>query len=55
MSLGSPAGMTSLALTLKVRTCPVTPAMFSSREEPPRDGDEEEMDTAEDDAGEKED
>ena len=55
MSLGSPAGTMSLTLALKVRTCPVTPTMFSSREEPPRDSDEEEMDAAEDNAGEKED
>ena len=37
MSLGSPAGM-SLALALKVHTCPVMPATFGSREELPRDG-----------------
>ena len=55
MSLGSPAGMTSLTLALKVRTRLVTPAMFGSREEPPRDGNEEEMDATEDDAREKED
>ena len=55
MSLGSPAGTMSFALALKVHTRPVTPAMFSSREELPRDGDEEEMDAAEDDAEEKED
>ena len=55
MSLGSPAGTMSLALALKVRTCPVTPAMFSSREEPPRDDDEEEMDITGDDTKEKED
>ena len=55
MSLGSPAGTTTLALALKVCTHPVTPAMFDSREEPPRDGDEEEMDAAEDDTEEKED
>ena len=55
MSLGSPAGMMSLALALKVCTHPFMPATFGSREEPPRDGDEEEMDAAEDDTGEKED
>ena len=55
MSLGSPAG-TSLALALKVHTHPVTPAVFGSRvEELPRDGNEEDMDAAEDDAKEKED
>ena len=54
MSLGYPAG-TSLVLALKVRTHPVMPTMFDSREEPPRDGNEEEMDTAEDNAEEKED
>ena len=31
MSLGSPAGMASLALALKVHTHPVTPVIFSSR------------------------
>ena len=53
MSLGSQAGM-SLALALKVCTRPVTPVMFgsSSREEPPKYGDEEDMDAAEDDAAE---
>ena len=55
MSLGSPAGMTSLTLALKVRTHPVMPVMFGNREEPPRDSNEEEMDAAEDDTGEKED
>ena len=55
MSLGSQAGTTTLALALKVCTHPVTPTMFGSREEPPRDGDEEEMDAAEDDTEEKED
>ena len=55
MSLGSPAGTTSLALALKVRTHLVMPTMFGSREEPPRDGNKEEMDAAEDDAKEKED
>ena len=54
MSLGSPAG-TSLALALKVCTHPVTPAMFAGREEPPRHGNEEEMDALEDDAEEDED
>ena len=45
----------------ELRTCiesahpPGYAAMFGSREELPRDGDEEEMDTAEDDAEEKED
>ena len=53
MSLGSPAG-TSLTLALKVPTRPVMPMMFGSgsMEEPPRDGDEEEMDATEDDAAE---
>ena len=55
MSLGSLAGTMSLTLALKVHTHPVTPVRFGSREEPPRDGDEEEMDAAEDDAEEKED
>ena len=54
MSLGSPAG-TSLALALKVRTHSVTPMMFGSREEMPRDGDVKDMDATEDDAKEKED
>ena len=56
MSLGSPAG-TSLTLALKVCTHPVRPAMFGSRsrEEPPRDSDEEEMDATQDDTEEKED
>ena len=54
MSLGSPAG-TSLTLALKVHTHPNMPAMFGSRQELPRDGDEEEMDATEDDAEEKED
>ena len=53
MSLGSPAG-TSLALALKVRT-QTSPVMFGSREEPPRDGDEEEMDAVEDNAEGEED
>ena len=55
MSLGSPAGTASLTLALKVRTCPVTPTMFGSREELPRDDNEEEMDAVGDDAEEKED
>ena len=55
MSLGSPAGTASLALALKVHTRPVTPTIFSSREEPPTDDDEEEMDATGDDAEEKED
>ena len=55
MSLGSPAGTMSLALALKVRTHPVMPVMFGRREELPRDRDEKEMDTAENDAREKED
>ena len=56
MSLGSPAGM-SLTLALKVRTHPVTAVMFGScsREDPPKDGDEEDMDAAEDDVEEEED
>ena len=55
MSLGSPVETMSLALALKVRTHLGMPVVFGSREEPPRDGDKEEMDTAEDDAEEKED
>ena len=55
MSLGSPAGTLSLALALKVCTCPVTPVIFSSRREPPAHDVEEEMDTAEDDAKEEKD
>ena len=56
MLLGSLVG-TSLALALKVRTHPVTPTMFGSgsREDPPKDGDEEDMDTTEDDTEEEED
>ena len=50
MSLGSPAGMASLALALKVCTHPVTPMTFSSRREPPAHDAEKEMDAAEDDA-----
>ena len=49
MSLGSPTGMMSLALALRVRTHPATPAIFSSRRWPPMDDGEEEMDAAEDD------
>ena len=57
MSLGSPAMTSSLALALKVHTHPAMPSMFGGREEPSRNSDEEEeeMDAAEDDTGEKED
>ena len=48
MSLGSPAGTVSLALALKVPTCPVTSVIFSSRREPPAHDVEEEMDATED-------
>ena len=52
MSLGSLALTSSLTLTLKVRTHLATPLMFSGREEPSRNSDEEEeeMDVTEDDA-----
>ena len=53
--IGISSWTTSLALALKVRTRPVMPMMFGSREEPPRDSDKEEMDATEDDAKEKED
>ena len=55
MPLGSPAGTASLALVLRVHTCPVTPAIFSSRREPPAHDVKEEMDAAEDDAEEEKD
>ena len=55
MSIGSPVGMASLAPALKVRTCPVTPVISSSRREPPAHDIEEEMDTAEDNAEEEKD
>ena len=55
MSLGSPAGMASLTLALRVCTRLVTPAIFSSRREPPAHNVEEEMDAAEDDAEEEKD
>ena len=55
ISLGSPAGMVSLALALKVRAHPVMPTIFSSRRESPAHDVEEEMDTAEDDAEEEKD
>ena len=55
MSLGSPAGTASLALTLRVRTHLVTPAIFSSRREPPAHNVKEEMDAAEDDTEEEKD
>ena len=55
MSLGSPAGMVSLTLALRVHTYPVTPAIFSSRGEPPAHDIEEEMDATEDDAKEEKD
>ena len=50
MSIGSPVGTASLAPALKMRTCPVTPVISSSRREPPAHDDEEEMDATEDDA-----
>ena len=53
MLLGSPAGMASLALALKVHTRPVMPVVFSSRREPPAHNDKEEMDAVEDDAEEE--
>ena len=55
MSLGSPAGMASLALALRVHAHLVTPEIFSSRREPPAHNVEEEMDTAEDNAKEEKD
>ena len=55
MLLGSPAGMASLALALKVHTHPVTPTIFSSRRESPAHDIEEEMDATEDDAEEERD
>ena len=45
----------SLALAFRVRTCPVTPATFGSRREPPAHNVKEEMDAAEDDAEEEKD
>ena len=55
MSLGPPAGTASLALALKVCTCPVTPMSFRSRREPSAHDVEEEMDAAEDDTEEEKD
>ena len=55
MSLGSPAGMVSLAIALRVRTHPVTPVISSSRREPPAHDVEEEMDATDDDADEEKD
>ena len=51
MSLGSPAVGSSLALAIKVRTCPGTPSAFGGREELPRGAveEEEEMDATEND------
>ena len=52
MSLGSPAVTSSLALALKVRNRPGTPAMPGGQEELPRtavEEEEEEMDATEDD------
>ena len=52
MLLGSPAVGSSLALALKVRTCPGTPSTFGGWEELPRgaiEEEEEEMDAAEND------
>ena len=54
MSLGSPAGMVSLALALRVLARPVTPAIFSRRETPAHNV-EEEMDATEDAAEEEKD
>ena len=47
--------MASLALALRVHTCPVTPATFSSRREPPAHNGKVEMDAVEDDAEEEKD
>ena len=49
--------MSSLALALKVHTHPATPLVFRGREEPSGNSDEEEeeMDTVEADAKQKED
>ena len=55
MSLGSPAGIASLALALRVRAHLVMPVIFSSRRESPAHDVEEEMDTVEDDAKEEKD
>ena len=55
MLLGSPAGIASLALALRVHTCPVMPMIFSSRREPPAHDVKEEMDATEDDAKEEKD
>ena len=56
MSLGSPAVGSSLALAIKVRTCPGTPSTFGRWEELPRgaiEEEEEEMDTVENDAADQ--
>ena len=47
----------SLVLALRVHTCPAMPSMFGSKAEPSRvsNEEEEEMDTTEADAEEKED
>ena len=55
MSLGSPAGTVSLALALRVCTCPVMPTTFGSRRKPPAHNIEEEMDAVEDDTKEEKD
>ena len=46
MSIGSPAGASSLIHALQVRTCLATPAIFSSRRESPAPDVDEEMDAA---------
>ena len=49
MSLGSPAISSSLALALKVRAWPATPALFGARRESSKESsNEEEMDAADD-------
>ena len=53
MSLGSLAGKASLALALKVWTCPVMPVISSSRREPSAHDVKEEMDATEDDTEEE--
>ena len=46
MSIGSPAGTSSLVHTLQVRTHPTTPAIFSGRRVSPALDVDEEMDAA---------
>ena len=55
MLLGSPAGTASLAIALRVHTCPVTPMISSSRRDPSAHDVEEEMDTMDDNADEEKD